>query len=101
MKAKQKNIMKEQIEESFVLLNFVKENGDLTRCFEGYPKKEHVEKIATKMILNSIDSAIKFVDFNEQDSYTFINMRNQLQERYDAFDLIYGEKVDKWAATQK
>lgn len=38
MKAKQRKIMKEQIEKTIDCLKQIAEN-DLTKCFEGYPKR--------------------------------------------------------------
>jgi hypothetical protein len=96
MKAKQRKIMKKQIEKTIDCLKKFVEYGDLTKCEKGFPKEEYVDLFATHCILLAVDSAIKFVNFNEQDSHALHKLKNDLQKRYDAFNFIYLEKFDQW-----
>jgi hypothetical protein len=38
MKAKQRKIMREQIEKTIDCLKYIAKDGNFTKCFEGFPK---------------------------------------------------------------
>jgi hypothetical protein len=101
MKAKQRKIMREQIEKTIDCLKYIAKDGNFTKCFEGFPKEEYVDLLATHCILLTVDSAIKFVNFNEQESHVLYKLKNDLQKRYDAFNFIYLEKLDQWTNKNK
>lgn len=60
------------------------------------PKEEYVDLLATHCILLTVDSAIKFVNFNEQESHALYKLKNDLQKRYDVINFIYREKLDQY-----
>jgi hypothetical protein len=71
MKAKQRKVLKEQIAQTIDRLNQISYQNDLTGVYEGFPKEEYVELMAMEVILEAFDSAINYVEFNEQESHRF------------------------------